>query len=1445
MNVLSRLDSIRTTSRWSVLLLLTVGCVLGESTGEAQEDQTVSLFDGQTLQGWHVRKPEQSWWRAENGAITGGSLTRRVPRNTFVCTNESFQNFDLRLKIRIRGNGGFINSGIQIRSVRVPNSHEMRGYQVDVGDGWWGKLYDESRRKRVIATAANLPAVEQAIRKDDWNEFRILAQGSRIQTWINGVTAIDYTETDPQIPQTGRLGIQVHGAGKALVEVKEITLKRLPATPDRPAEKDTPKNQSQADTSSRTPEQERRGFRVPEGFEVELVASETADVGKFVALAFDAQGRLWTMTALEYPVDANENPEASRRLFAQGGRDQVLVIDRPFGKQPSKPRTFAKGLVMPLGILPYRDGAYVQYGHDIRFYRDTNGDGQADRHEVVLTGFGVQDSHLFPHQFTRVPGGSILLAQGLYNYSQVRRPDGQPFADGSKEVRFSQCKLARFSPDGSMFELLTTGPNNIWGLTVSREGETWLQEANDLGYPIIPFEPGQRYKTPSRDRLRPYQPLMPPTLAPPQLGGTGLSGLALADDRNGWPAPWGFKNASATGPRVFYVANPITSRIQMIQATPQGNGHASYQLLPDFLTSDDPYFRPVAIQFGPDGCLYVVDWYNKIISHNEVPRNHPDRDKTRGRIWRIRHASQSHTTPPDLTRLSDRALLEYLGDDNARLADLAWQQLADRRPTHLVPTLTQLAKDAQLLADRRLGALWVLEAITTVPTDLLVTLVQDPHANLRREAIRIAAAQPRSAAEFLAIAERAVDDSSPRVRAALGDGLRRVRDVDAQVVALMLRLGQAPLTGEAWAVYDRQFERYLARWAMERNRAAVAKFLKSPAGLAMPVENRLLAVQALDAAEAAIALARLVPELQRPLSQDELRVLVAQANEPSVAAVIQTALEQTDSRIITLQTLLALRTETDLTRLHETIAQAVLTLWNDDRSDVGRRLALQATAEFRLRPLEGHIAGLLVDPQQDRRLKLTALKALGELGVSQPSALVAVVRNGSDHEIRSQALSALTNSTAEEVLAALVGLLPDLDYQQRTAAIEHLATHRPGAQTILEVIDSGDLDPEDLPISTLMSMRELLPEDPAMKVLWDEVTERFGRTLRLPGGANDYAASSITLRGPFTVEAWVRLAPGIGSQDGILGRRGVFDLNFSAQRFRVWIASQGDIVVAQSPATPEVWTHYAVTRDATSNFRIYINGELNAQSQHTDVADLVDLNIGRTSPDAGTDGHLAEFRVWNVARSEAEIRDHFDQAFSPSADPPGLTHHFAGAEWGPLSGNARVQPTLDLPRLLTAEQAQQQADKFARFRELAQQPGRLAQGQQVFTKQCLICHEQGGQGAKIGPPLDGLGLKSTEALLRNILTPSAAMEGGYRNYRVLTRNGRIVQGLLVSDDGQAVVLRQPNLPDQRIAHTNIQRAGYTTVSIMPEGLLEALSSEQVRDLFTYLRSLRQGRSRTP
>jgi hypothetical protein len=186
----------------------------------------VPLSDGKTFQGW-VGDTNKTW-RIEDGAFVGGYLDKKVPRNEFLRTDREFTNFVLRLKVKLTGTNGFVNGGVQIRSQPATKpTNEMVGYQCDVGEGWWGKLYDETRRNKVLISPDN-NAVKKAIRPNEWNDYRIRAEGKRIQTAINGVNMIDYTEPDDSIPQHGFIGFQVHGGGAAEARYKDITIEVLP-----------------------------------------------------------------------------------------------------------------------------------------------------------------------------------------------------------------------------------------------------------------------------------------------------------------------------------------------------------------------------------------------------------------------------------------------------------------------------------------------------------------------------------------------------------------------------------------------------------------------------------------------------------------------------------------------------------------------------------------------------------------------------------------------------------------------------------------------------------------------------------------------------------------------------------------------------------------------------------------------------------------------------------------------------------------------------------------------------------------------------------------------------------------------------------------------------------------------------------------------------------------
>jgi hypothetical protein len=203
-----------------ILLIATIAAL----AVQAADTKPVSLFDGKTFAGWEGETNKT--FRIVEGAIVGGTLKTAIPQNEFLCTTRSYTNFILTLKFKLLGEGA--NAGIQFRTRRIPNHHEVIGYQADMGDpSWWGCLYDESRRNRVLAKS-DIEAVNKVLRRNEWNEYKIKADGPKIQLWINGLQTIDWTETDPNIDKAGVIALQIHGGPPSEAWYKDISLEELP-----------------------------------------------------------------------------------------------------------------------------------------------------------------------------------------------------------------------------------------------------------------------------------------------------------------------------------------------------------------------------------------------------------------------------------------------------------------------------------------------------------------------------------------------------------------------------------------------------------------------------------------------------------------------------------------------------------------------------------------------------------------------------------------------------------------------------------------------------------------------------------------------------------------------------------------------------------------------------------------------------------------------------------------------------------------------------------------------------------------------------------------------------------------------------------------------------------------------------------------------------------------
>jgi hypothetical protein len=182
----------------------------------------VVIFDGKTLAGWDGNL---SIFRVENGAIVGGSMKDKIARNEFLCTTQTYGDFELRLKFKLLG-GDAANAGVQFRTKRIPNDHEVSGYQADMGAGWWGGLYDESRRKKTLA-GPDQEKMKQVVKPTEWNEYVIRAEGTHIQLWINGVQTVDYVETDPAIESRGVICPQIHAGPPSEAWYKDISIVEL------------------------------------------------------------------------------------------------------------------------------------------------------------------------------------------------------------------------------------------------------------------------------------------------------------------------------------------------------------------------------------------------------------------------------------------------------------------------------------------------------------------------------------------------------------------------------------------------------------------------------------------------------------------------------------------------------------------------------------------------------------------------------------------------------------------------------------------------------------------------------------------------------------------------------------------------------------------------------------------------------------------------------------------------------------------------------------------------------------------------------------------------------------------------------------------------------------------------------------------------------------------
>ena len=419
------------------------------------------------------------------------------------------------------------------------------------------------------------------------------------------------------------------------------------------------------------PPAELAAMHIDDGFEVNLYASDPA-FAKPIHMNFDDRGRLWVASSRNYPqIEPGAKPS-----------DEIVVLeDRDHDGVAERHSVFANDLLIPTGVLPGDGGVYVANSTELLHLTDTDGDGRADRRRTVLSGFGTEDTHHLLHTLRWGPDGWMYLNQSIYIHSHVETPDGVKHLDGGG--------IWRFNPKSNQLEVFCKGFVNPWGHIIDGFGQSL---ATDGAY----FE-GINYVFP--ESVFVTSPGAQRWLSGLNPGSPKHSGLEIISG--------GAMPAEMQG---RLVTNDFRShRVCLFEIARQGSGYRSVQL-PELIRTEHVAFRPIDVKMGPDGAIYVADWYNPIIQHGEVDFRDPRRDTEHGRIWRITAKGQRPLLAPHYDRISEEALCRLLRDSALWVRQFARMELSQRLQSKRDAALLSFvsaASEPEEKSLRELEQLWV------------------------------------------------------------------------------------------------------------------------------------------------------------------------------------------------------------------------------------------------------------------------------------------------------------------------------------------------------------------------------------------------------------------------------------------------------------------------------------------------------------------------------------------------------------------------------------------------------------------------------------------------------------------------------------------------------------------------------------------------------------------
>ncbi len=486
---------------------------------------------------------------------------------------------------------------------------------------------------------------------------------------------------------------------------------------------------SLADLPDANPEAERKAFVVPEGFEVSLFASEPM-IQKPVQMNWDAQGRLWVVTSTTYP-HIKPGEEA---------KDQVVVLEDTDGDgKADKSTTFAEGLHIPTALAPGDGGLYVANSTEVLFLKDTDGDMKADERTVLLSGFGTEDTHHLLHTFRWGPEGMLYFLQSIYIHTHMETPYGVR--------RLMGGGIWEFRPETRRAEIISKGLINPWGFEFDRWGQSFACDgAGGEGVNFI--FPGSVFAT-SPGAKRIVHGLSP--------GQPKQCGMEIIEDPH-FPADW----------QGSVVVNDFRgNRVNRFQLTPNGSSYIAKQM-PDVLASTHRAFRPIDVKTGPDGALYIADWYNPIIQHGEVDFRDARRDHEHGRIWRVTAKGRPLSPKPKIAGAATGELLELLKSDRNYVRRFAKRELRDQGAAKVTGELDAWAAKLDTTkieeAHALLEAAWAREGVNSFSPTIWRKLWENSDARMRAAALRILSHRWKELPDAMKVLEKAVADESSQVR---------------------------------------------------------------------------------------------------------------------------------------------------------------------------------------------------------------------------------------------------------------------------------------------------------------------------------------------------------------------------------------------------------------------------------------------------------------------------------------------------------------------------------------------------------------------------------------------------------------------------------------------------------------------------------------------------------